>query len=218
MASLRILIADDHETVRRGLRSLLSLRPEWEICGEAVDSNDALQKVKDLKPQVAVIDISMPQLNGLEATRQIRKEVPETEVLIVSQHESAEVVAAAMDAGARGYVVKTDVPRDFLAAIEAVGHCRPAFSSRIAHDPANLFACSIDSSRDSVLQTSGTADPKLNSIFGSGEDTLVGVRDRLIFQQNAQRCGCLMRTLFNSSTSTRRRFATTGTRARNLSE
>ncbi len=69
------------------------MRPEWEICGEAVDGHDAVQKVKELKPRVAVLDISMPQLNGLEATRQIRKEVPETEVLIVSQHESAEVVA-----------------------------------------------------------------------------------------------------------------------------
>ncbi len=186
MASLRILIADDHETVRRGLRSLLSLRPEWEICGEAVDGHDAVQKVKELKPRVAVLDISMPQLNGLEATRQIRKEVPETEVLIVSQHESAEVVAAAMDAGARGYVVKADVPRDILAAIEAVSQCRPAFSCRIANDPANLFPCSNDPSRDSIMQTSATADSKLNSIFGSVEDTLVGVRDRLIFQQNPQ--------------------------------
>ena len=132
MAPLRILIADDHEKVRWGLRSLLSLRPDWDICGEAVDGRDAVQKARELKPQVAVLDVSMPHLNGLEAARQIRKEVPQTEVLIVSQHESSEVIAAAIDAGARGYVVKSDVPRDFLDAVEAVSQGKPVFSSRIS--------------------------------------------------------------------------------------
>ena len=132
MAPLRILIADDHEKVRLGLRSLLSLRPDWDICGEAVDGRDAVQKARELKPQVAVLDISMPRLNGLEAARQIRKEVPQTEVLIVSQHESSGVIAAAIDAGARGYVVKSDVPRDFLDAVEAVSQGKPVFSSRIS--------------------------------------------------------------------------------------
>jgi len=132
VAPLRILIADDHEKVRLGLRSLLSLRPDWDICGEAVDGRDAVQKARELKPQVAVLDVSMPHLNGLEAARQIRKEVPQTEVLIVSQHESSEVIAAAIDAGARGYVVKSDVPRDFLDAVEAVSQGKPVFSSRIS--------------------------------------------------------------------------------------
>jgi len=117
VAPLRILIADDHEKVRLGLRSLLSLRPDWDICGEAVDGRDAVQKARELKPQVAVLDISMPRLNGLEAARQIRKEVPQTEVLIVSQHESFELSAAAIDAGARGYVVMSDVPCDFRDAL-----------------------------------------------------------------------------------------------------
>ena len=185
VAFLRILIADDHETVRCGLRNLLSLRPEWEICGEAVDGHDAVQKVKELKPRVAVLDISMPQLNGLEATRLIRKEVPETEVLIVSQHVSPAVVAAAMNAGARGYVVKADVPRDFLAAVEAVSQCRSAFSSSVADYPANLFLHSDDPSRNLILPASA-ADTELDSIGGSGHSALVGVRDRLIFQQSPQ--------------------------------
>ncbi len=97
-----------------------------------MDGRDAVQKARELKPQVAVLDISMPRLNGLEAARQIRKEVPQTEVLIVSQHESSEVIAAAIDAGARGYVVKSDVPRDFLDAVEAVSQGKPVFSSRIS--------------------------------------------------------------------------------------
>ena len=158
MAPLRILIADDHEKVRWGLRSLLSLRPDWDICGEAVDGRDAVQKARELKPQVAVLDISMPQLNGLEAARQIRKEVPQTEVLIVSQHESSEVIAAAIDAGARGYVVKSDVPRDFLDAVEAVSQGKPVFSSRISeHQPAITPPPSDDS-----LQNPGPEQPAID--------------------------------------------------------
>jgi len=156
--ALRILIADDHEKVRWGLRSLLSLRPDWDICGEAVDGRDAVQKARELKPQVAVLDISMPQLNGLEAARQIRKEVPQTEVLIVSQHESSEVIAAAIDAGARGYVVKSDVPRDFLDAVEAVSQGKPVFSSRISeHQPAITPPPSDDS-----LQNPGPEQPAID--------------------------------------------------------
>ena len=158
MAPLRILIADDHEKVRWGLRSLLSLRPDWDICGEAVDGRDAVQKARELKPQVAVLDISMPRLNGLEAARQIRKEVPQTEVLIVSQHESSEVIAAAIDAGARGYVVKSDVPRDFLDAVEAVSQGKPVFSSRISeHQPAITPPPSDDS-----LQNPGPEQPAID--------------------------------------------------------
>ena len=158
MAPLRILIADDHEKVRLGLRSLLSLRPDWDICGEAVDGRDAVQKARELKPQVAVLDVSMPHLNGLEAARQIRKEVPQTEVLIVSQHESSEVIAAAIDAGARGYVVKSDVPRDFLDAVEAVSQGKPVFSSRISeHQPAITPPPSDDS-----LQNPGPEQPAID--------------------------------------------------------
>jgi len=158
VAPLRILIADDHEKVRWGLRSLLSLRPDWDICGEAVDGRDAVQKARELKPQVAVLDVSMPHLNGLEAARQIRKEVPQTEVLIVSQHESSEVIAAAIDAGARGYVVKSDVPRDFLDAVEAVSQGKPVFSSRISeHQPAITPPPSDDS-----LQNPGPEQPAID--------------------------------------------------------
>jgi len=134
------------------------LRPDWDICGEAVDGRDAVQKARELKPQVAVLDVSMPHLNGLEAARQIRKEVPQTEVLIVSQHESSEVIAAAIDAGARGYVVKSDVPRDFLDAVEAVSQGKPVFSSRISeHQPAITPPPSDDS-----LQNPGPEQPAID--------------------------------------------------------
>src|SRR5437868_13314987 len=101
MGSVRILIADDHELFRRGLRSLLATRPEWEVCDEAVNGRDAVEKARHLKPDVIVMDITMPVMNGLEATRLIRQEVPESEVLIVSQHDPAQMMKPALDAGAR---------------------------------------------------------------------------------------------------------------------
>jgi len=130
MASVRILIADDHEVVRRGVRSLLSSRMDWDICGEAVDGRDAVVKAKALKPDVIVLDISMPHLNGLEAARLIRKEVPQSEILILSQHDAKETMQAAMEAGARGYVTKTDIARDLLKAVDAVSRHQQPVSSR----------------------------------------------------------------------------------------
>jgi PAS domain S-box-containing protein len=120
MQPVRILIADDHEVVRRGVRSLLGSRADWEVCGEAVDGRDAVQKAKELKPDVIVMDIGMPHLNGLEAARVIRKEVPQSEILILSQHEAREMRPAALQAGAREYVTKSEVARDLLTAVESV--------------------------------------------------------------------------------------------------
>ncbi len=126
MPSVRILIADDHEEVRRGVRSLLGSRMDWDVCGEAVDGQDAIRKAKELKPDVVLLDISMPHLNGLEAARVIRKETPESEILILSQYDASEMVQAALEAGARGFVAKSDVFRDLLAAVEAVSqHKQP---------------------------------------------------------------------------------------------
>src|SRR6266705_5938135 len=118
MQPVRILIADDHEVVRRGVRSLLKSRADWEVCGEAVDGRDAVQKAKELKPDVIVMDIGMPHLNGLEAARVIRKEVPQSEILILSQYEATEMRPAALQAGAREYITKSDVARDLLTAVE----------------------------------------------------------------------------------------------------
>src|SRR6266581_3683016 len=115
MNSVRILIADDHEVVRRGVRSLLTSRKEWDVCGEAVDGRDAVKKAKELKPDVVVLDISMPHLNGFEAARLIRAEVPQSKILILSQHNVSEMIQTALDVGARGYVSKSEVSRDLLA-------------------------------------------------------------------------------------------------------
>ena len=122
---VRILVVDDHAIVRHGLRTLLGGRPEWEIIDEAEDGIEAVEKADRLKPDVVVLDVSMPRMDGLEACRRIRKSVPRSEVLIVTQHDSPQMMREALGAGARGYIVKCDAARDLLAALEAVSQHRP---------------------------------------------------------------------------------------------
>ena len=129
---MRVLIVDDYEIVRRGVRSLLSICPECDICGEAVNGQDAIEKTGQLNPDVIVMDISMPKLNGLEATRQIRHRFPQTEVLMLSQHESEEMVRQAFNAGARGYVVKGSIARDLVTAVETVSRHQPFFDASVS--------------------------------------------------------------------------------------
>jgi DNA-binding NarL/FixJ family response regulator len=123
--TVRILVADDHPVVRHGLRSLLGGHPEWEIIDEAADGLEAVDKADRLKPDVVVLDITMPKMSGLEACRLIRKRVPASEILIVTQHDSPHMMREAIEAGARGYVVKSNASRDLLAAVEAVSQHLP---------------------------------------------------------------------------------------------
>ena len=130
--AVSILIADDHDVVRRGLKSLLQTRPGWEVCSEASDGREAVELAKKFKPQVVVLDVTMPGLGGLEATRQILGVLPRTEILILTMHESEELVGEVLEAGARGYVLKTDTGRDLLRAVEAVSEHKPFFTTKIA--------------------------------------------------------------------------------------
>jgi len=118
--TIRILIADDHPVVRRGLRSLLGERAGWQVIGEAVDGKEAVEIADRLNPDVVVLDVTMPRMHGLEACRLIRQSLPNCEVLIVTQHDSPQMMREALQCGARGYVVKSNAPRDLLAAVEAV--------------------------------------------------------------------------------------------------
>ena len=131
MSALKILIADDHDIVRKGLRMLLEEHPGWEVCGEARSGREAVDKAVQLGPDVTVIDVSMPDLNGLEATRQILKACPKAEILVITHHDSDEVAAEVLDAGARGYVLKSDSDKDLVHAVEALSHHKPFFTARV---------------------------------------------------------------------------------------
>jgi DNA-binding NarL/FixJ family response regulator len=132
MNPLRILVADDHEIVRRGLVSLLKAHPGWEVCAEAQDGRQAVEKAKELKPDVVILDIGMPNLNGLEATRQMLRDNPQSKILILTITDADEIVRAVLDAGARGFVLKSDAVRDLLAAVEALVSNKTFFTSRVA--------------------------------------------------------------------------------------
>jgi len=120
MCAVSVLIADDHEIVRRGLRQLLQEQPGWQVVAEATNGRDAVAKASELKPDIAIVDISMPSLNGLDATKQMLKLSPRTKVLILTIHESDQLVHKLLNAGARGYILKADAGRDFIAAVKAL--------------------------------------------------------------------------------------------------
>ena len=126
--TLRILIADDHDLVRRGIRGLLQSYPGWTICAEAKTGREAVAKAEELKPDIAILDISMPNLNGLEATRKIRMVSPRTEVLILTMHCSDHLIREIVDTGARGYILKSDSARDLTIAIETLATHKPFFT------------------------------------------------------------------------------------------
>src|SRR6516165_12201951 len=132
MSNLRLLLADDHEIVRKGLRSVLEAQKDCEIVGEAADGRQAVALVKELKPDIVILDISMPLLNGLEATRQILKLRPQTRVLILTMHESDSLIREILDVGARGYFLKTDVANDLVAAVESLRRNMTFFTSRVS--------------------------------------------------------------------------------------
>lgn len=132
MEPLRLLVADDHEIVRKGLRSLIEAQPGWQVVGEASDGREAVEKAKQMKPDVTVLDIGMPALNGLEATRQMLKNDSRAKVLILTMHESDPLIRDILNAGARGYVLKTDASRDLVTAVNAVGNNKTFFTAKVA--------------------------------------------------------------------------------------
>jgi len=132
VSTLRILIADDHEVARKGIRALLETRQGWEICGESKDGREAVECAKQMKPDVVLLDIGMPSLNGLDAARQIRTALPETSILILTMHDSEQVVREVLAVGARGFLLKSDAGRDLVAAVEALQQRRTFFTTRVA--------------------------------------------------------------------------------------
>ena len=134
-----VLIADDHEVVRSGLRKVLEADPRYEVIGEASDGKEAIVKALETKPDIAVVDYSLPLINGVEVTRQIRKRLPKTEVVIFTMHDNDSLIQDALKAGARGFVLKTDAKQHLLAAIEALASHKPYFSSNISEAMLKSF-------------------------------------------------------------------------------
>ena len=132
MHSLRLFLADDHEIVRYGLRNLLESQFGWTVVGEAADGREAVEKVLLLEPDVTLLDISMPELNGLEAARQILKRGCRTKILMLSVHDAPEVIRGVLDSGAKGYLLKSDAMRDLIAAVDAVRSNKTFFTPLVA--------------------------------------------------------------------------------------
>lgn len=133
MAPLRILLADDHTVVRQGLRKVLEERPDWEVVAEAGDGRDAVRLAEEVKPDVAIVDVAMPLLNGIEATRQIVKRSPSTRVLVLTMHSDEAYVNQILKAGATGYLLKDSADVDLIQAVSAVSQGKSFFSPAVAH-------------------------------------------------------------------------------------
>ena len=132
MSILKLLIADDHDIVRAGMKALLDDQPGWQVVAEAGTGRQAVEKAKVTLPDVVILDVTMPELNGLEAARQIKKLLPHTEILILTVHESEQIATEVLKVGARGYILKSDAGRELVAAVKAVSAHKSYFTSRIS--------------------------------------------------------------------------------------
>jgi len=138
-AITRILIADDHEVVRSGLRNILDAQGRFEVVAEAADGREAVRKAAETKPDVAIVDYSLPLINGIEATRQIRARNPKTEILIFTMHDSETLIRELLKAGARGFLLKSDAKLNLINAIEALAAHKPYFTARVSEALLDSF-------------------------------------------------------------------------------
>jgi DNA-binding NarL/FixJ family response regulator len=135
----RILIADDHEVVRSGLRAILEAHAGWEVVAEARDGKEAIAKAAETKPDVAIVDYSLPMMNGAEVTRQIRSRVPTAEVLIFTMHDSDVLIGEVLEAGARAFLLKSDAKQYLIAAVESLASHKPFFTGRVSEQLLDTF-------------------------------------------------------------------------------
>ena len=170
--TLRILVADDDENVRRAVGGLLLSHSGWEICGEAADGREAVAKARELKPEVVVLDISLPRLNGLDVTRRILRDNPQPRVLILTITESEQEVEQVLKAGARGLVLKSDVTKDLAAAVEALSNNRTFFKSQVGETVfARFLAGNCGSTRVNRLTTLTAREREIVQLLVQGQST-----------------------------------------------
>lgn len=205
MTPVRILIADDHEVVRQGVRAVLEAEPEWIVCAEASSGREAVAKAIELRPEMVVLDVSMPELNGLEATRQIRAAVP-AKILILTVHESEQVVTEVLAAGADGYVLKTDAGRKLVEAIRALLRDQRFLTERVGpvatrpagrrRGPAATRGSSRLTARQiEVLQlvTEGRSNKEIGAILGLTTKTAETHRTQIMAKLNLHSMSELVR-------------------------
>jgi DNA-binding NarL/FixJ family response regulator len=128
---LRLVIVDDHGVVRRGVRALLETHPGWQVVAEGGNGREAVELVRELRPDVIILDLSMPDMNGLEATRRIVEESPQTEVLVLTMHHSEQLAREVLQAGARGYLLKSDADQNLIAAVDSLSQHKPFLTSTV---------------------------------------------------------------------------------------
>ncbi len=182
---VRLLLADDHDIVRRGLRDVLTQQRGWEICGEATTGRQAVEMAVRLRPTIAILDLSMPQLNGLDATRHIKKAAPGVEVLIFTVHDSEQLIREVLAAGARGYLLKSDGLRHIVAAVEALAQHRPYLTWKASETVLEGFLTSWSSREDAFadpltgrereivqLLAEGNSSKKISALLGISVKTV----------------------------------------------
>jgi DNA-binding NarL/FixJ family response regulator len=205
---LRLLIADDHELVRHGTRSILRAHPGWRVVGEAVDGLEAVQKAQELKPDLAILDISMPKLDGVEATRRIVQVVPDTKVLILTMHESDQMVRRVLDAGARGYILKSDLSTALVRAVKDVARgklsltakvsvmaCRDSFSEDMGAKPLAIAVVLTAPREIEVIRllAQGQSNKEIGALLEISTRTVESYRARIMLKLDLHSTAALVR-------------------------
>ena len=198
----RILIADDHEVVRSGLRSILETHPDWEVVAEAADGKEAIVKAVETKPDVAVVDYSLPLINGIEVTRHIRRRLPGTEILIFTMHDNETLIGEVLSAGALGFLLKSDAKRHLLEAIETLAAHKPFFTPEVSETLLKSFL--LKSSRSPSILTprereivqliaEGHSNKQIASIFNLSQKTVETHRAAVMRKLNLHSAAELVR-------------------------
>lgn len=169
MSGLRILIADDHEVARQGIRALLESHPGWEVCAEARDGREAVELAHNSKPDIVLLDIGMPNLNGLDAARQILATSPAIAILILTMHDAEQVVREVLAAGARGFVLKSDAARDLVAAVDALQHRRSFFTTRVTQMVLNGYLHQEKEAQPSAKAVLTPREREVIQLFAEGK-------------------------------------------------
>lgn len=173
--AIRIVIADDHEVVRRGLRGIIETHAGWAVFAEATNGRDALERVLEYQPDVVIMDVAMPGLNGLDATRLIKSKLPSTRVLILTMHQAEHIVDEALDAGANGFLFKADASREIINAVNALLHDKPYFTGSVAR---MILEGYLRSKGDTPTQRLSAREREILQLLAEGHTTKE-VADRL---------------------------------------